>query len=143
MIRNRMLSRTPRPRRNSKSLVFELKLRQMQMRVSPLVRLDTGTVHPDFPTTMLHFWLLTEHQLDSLAYYYHQAAPNPFWAMYPYPICWDFSMCIETKRMEMAKFIGLRVSCPYILKTEDEIAEDARMARIAEDERSRKGFPSY
>lgn len=143
------------------------KLRQMALPLSPLVQLTTGAVHPDFPTNVLQFWLLTDGQLESLAGFYHQAtpagaSPSPWAAQYPCPVRWRSDAPLEDKRRRMGRFIGLRgcespveppVAAPAPspisprasapsrqapahprIKTEEEIARDARMARLAADD---------
>ncbi|KJZ76614.1 hypothetical protein HIM_03950 [Hirsutella minnesotensis 3608] len=121
------------------------KLHQMALPLSPLVQLTTGAVHPHFPRTVLHFWLLTDAQLESLASFYHQRTPSPWSAQYPCPIVWRSDLPLEEKRRRMGKFIGLRgcdaspdmAAVVGVLRSEDEIAEEARLA-AAEDEMWRR-----
>lgn len=89
---------------------FSQKLTQLRLPLAPLVRLTTGTVHPRFPSTLLHFWLLTDAELDSLATFYHQRAPTSAWTTrYPCPVSWPRTgLGIEDKRRKMGRFIGLR-----------------------------------
>lgn len=89
---------------------FTQKLTQLRLPLAPLVRLTTGTVHPRFPPTLLHFWLLTDAELDSLATFYHQRAPACAWtSRYPCPVAWPRTgLGIEDKRRKMGRFIGLR-----------------------------------
>lgn len=89
---------------------FSQKLTQLRLPLAPLVRLTTGTVHPRFPPTLLHFWLLTDAELDSLATFYHQRAPTCAWTTrYPCPVAWPRTgLGIEDKRRKMGRFIGLR-----------------------------------
>lgn len=128
------------------------KLRQMALPLSPLVQLTTGAVHPNFPTNVLQFWLLTDDQLESLAGFYHQTdvAPggrqSPWATQYPCPVRWQSDAPLEVKRRRMGRFIGLRgcespveTSFPHppptaSIKTEEEIAQEARMARLSADE---------
>ncbi|KAM3504795.1 hypothetical protein MY11210_008212 [Beauveria gryllotalpidicola] len=128
------------------------KLRQMALPLSPLVQLTTGAVHPDFPSNVLQFWLLTDAQLEALAAFYHQTvpagarAPSPWAAQYPCPVRWRSDASLESKRRRMGRFIGLRgcetpvdmvapaVGVPKVVKSEEEIALEARMARMAADE---------
>lgn len=134
------------------------KIKQMALPLSPLVQLTTGNVHPDFPATVLHFWLLTDAQLESLASFYHQAKPCPWTTQYPCPIRWKSDATLEEKRRRMGRFIGLRgceapVAAPapvmmhqqQTLKTEEEIAREARQAALAADEEAlrRKTGPWY
>ncbi|KAM3505118.1 hypothetical protein MY10362_003157 [Beauveria mimosiformis] len=137
------------------------KLRQMALPLSPLVQLTTGAVHPDFPSNVLQFWLLTDAQLEALAAFYHQTvpagarAPSPWAAQYPCPVRWRSDASLESKRRRMGRFIGLRgcetpvdvvapaVGVPKVVKSEEEIALEARMARMAADEEAlrRKTMP--
>ncbi|KAJ3494158.1 hypothetical protein NLG97_g4260 [Lecanicillium saksenae] len=121
------------------------KLRQMALPLSPLVQLTTGA-------------------LESLAAFYHQATPkgarpSPWAAQYPCPVRWRSDAPLEDKRRRMGRFIGLRgcespvdiaapaavamaCSSPSVaaaasspaVKTEEEIAREARMARLAADD---------
>lgn len=120
------------------------KLQQMALPLSPLVQLTTGAIHPHFPTNVLQFWLLTDSQLEALAAFYHQSgAPSPWAAQYPCPVHWRSDAPLEEKRRRMGRFIGLR-GCEspvsevpphaHAIKTEDEIAREARMARMAADD---------
>lgn len=121
------------------------KLHQIALPLSPLVQLTTGAVHPHFPRTVLHFWLLTEAQLESLASFYHQRSPSPWSAQYPCPVVWRSDLPLEEKRRRMGKFIGLRGcdSPPDVaavigaLRSEDDIADEARLA-AADDEMWRR-----
>ncbi|KAH7326552.1 hypothetical protein B0I35DRAFT_405770 [Stachybotrys elegans] len=145
-----MHSKAPAPqykmlvrRRIAKNPALELKLQQMSLKLAPLVRVDTGDPHPDFPATVLSFWLLTDDQLEALAHAYHQGTPGPWSALYPCPITWDSSLPIEEKRRKIGKFIGLRgCETPIKIQTEEQIAEDARKASLAaeEDIWRRKGY---
>ncbi|CCE33103.1 hypothetical protein E4U22_000168 [Claviceps purpurea] len=108
------------------------KLHQMALPLSPLVQLTSGAVHPDFPRTVLQFWLLTDSQLESLAHFYHQTTPSSPWSsQYPCPVVWLSDVSLEEKRRRMGKFIGLRgCDTPSWLKSEDEIAAEARLASM-------------
>ncbi len=120
--------------RRSKSPAFQDKLRQMALPLAPLVQLTTGQVHPAFPTTLLNFWLLTDDELEQLAHFYHQRTPCPLTQHYPCPIQWRPDLSLEDKRRKIGRFIGLRgCESPVRVKSEDEILEEARMARLAED----------
>ena len=52
----------------------------------PLLSIETGYPHPDFPKTMLHYHLLTDSQLDDLAHFYHQRTPSWYSMGYPMPV---------------------------------------------------------
>ncbi|CEJ81729.1 hypothetical protein VHEMI01843 [[Torrubiella] hemipterigena] len=132
------------------------KLRQMSLPLSPLVQLTTGAVHPDFPSTVLHFWLLTNDQLESLASFYHQARPSPWSGQYPCPVRWRSDAPLEEKRRRMGRFIGLRGCEPssgpgsprfsaalLASKSDEELMREIRLAAMASDEEAmrRKTFP--
>ncbi|WDK14187.1 hypothetical protein CGRA01v4_05468 [Colletotrichum graminicola] len=95
-------------RRAARNAAFQDKVRQMRLRLAPLVQMSTGAIHPAFPATLLNFWLLTEDQLDDLARFYHQRSPSPWSGQYPCPITWQSGLSLEEKRRKIGKFIGLR-----------------------------------
>lgn len=137
-MRGEMPSQTQVPwiqRRIAKNPELRHKLDQMALSLSPLVQITTGAVHPSFPRTVLQFWLLTDQQLEDLAHFYHQRTPSVLSDHYPCPITWSSDLPLEEKRRKIGKFIGLRgCESPIWLKTEEEIAEEARLARIAQEE---------
>lgn len=95
------------------NLELRWKLEHMTRRLSPLVQVDTGRIHPDFPPHLVSFWLLTHEKLDSLARFYHQYGTTS-WLRYEYPVAarWHAAMGLEEKRGEFGRFIGLR-DCVY------------------------------
>lgn len=133
--------------RAANSPAFAHKLRQMALPLAPLVQLTTGHVHPAFPDTLLNFWLLTDDQLEDLAHFYHQRTPGPWTRHYPCPVPWGPGMSLEDKRRRIGRFIGLRgCDTPVVshfqgesdgldrrYKTEEELIEEARRARVYED----------
>ncbi|KAI1820244.1 hypothetical protein F4861DRAFT_77959 [Xylaria intraflava] len=122
-------------RRAANSAAFKQKLRQMALPLAPLVQLTTGHIHPAFPGTLLNFWLLTDAQLEELAHFYHQRTPCRYTFHYPCPINWSSNMPLEEKRRRIGRFIGLRgCESPVRALTEEQIMEEARRARIAEEE---------
>ncbi|KAI1455726.1 hypothetical protein F4805DRAFT_264742 [Annulohypoxylon moriforme] len=122
-------------RRAAKNAAFREKLRQMALPLAPLVQLTTGEIHPSFSGSLLNFWLLTDAQLEELAHFYHQRTPCRWTFHYPCPIAWSSAMPLEEKRRRIGRFIGLRgCETPIRIKSEDEIREEARQARIAEEE---------
>ncbi|KAI0842084.1 hypothetical protein F5Y06DRAFT_167520 [Hypoxylon sp. FL0890] len=122
-------------RRSAQNAAFREKLRQMALPLAPLVQLTTGEIHPAFPGTLLNFWLLTDAQLEELAHFYHQRTPCRWTFHYPCPIAWNSEMPLEEKRRRIGRFIGLRgCETPIRVKTEEEIMEEARQARISEEE---------
>lgn len=133
-------------RRAASNPALQSKLAEMSLRLSPLVQITTGNVHPAFPRNLLAFWLLTEEQLDSLAHFYHQRTPCQWTWQYPCPVPWPASwrtsggLTIEQKRRKLGRFIGLR-GCetpigelvdPEVAgavgRTEEEIWEEAARA---------------
>ncbi|POR31856.1 Uncharacterized protein TPAR_07935 [Tolypocladium paradoxum] len=129
----------------------------MALPLCPLVQLTTGAVHPHFPRTVLQFWLLTDAQLESLATFYHQRSPSPWSAQYPCPVVWRSDLPLEEKRRRMGKFIGLRgcdvdvavhhpgnVAAAIMgagVRSEDDIADEARLAAADEEVWRRKLSP--
>ncbi|KAI9701655.1 MAG: hypothetical protein M1820_006426 [Bogoriella megaspora] len=97
------------------------KIESLRLTLAPIVPLPTGPSHPEFPKTLLNFWLLTEGQLDSLAHYYHQSTPCVWTNQYPANMNWDVSFFNRTansgqmsekqriaiKRRKFGKFIGM------------------------------------
>ncbi|KAK8049583.1 hypothetical protein PG994_011313 [Apiospora phragmitis] len=122
-------------RRAAENTAFREKVRQMALPLAPLVQLTTGDVHPQFPTTLLNFWLLTDHELESLASFYHQRTPCVWTRHYPCPVLWSPSMPLEEKRRKIGKFIGLRgCETPVNSKSEEQLMEEARQARWRDEE---------
>jgi len=115
--------------------VLAAKIAQMALPLAPLVRVTAGDVHPLFPGTILNYWLLTSDQLDDLAHFYHQRTPCALTWHYPCPVDWKADLTLEGKRRKFGRFIGLRgCETPIIVKTEEEIEEEARRARVDEEE---------
>ncbi|KAI1404689.1 hypothetical protein F4819DRAFT_96509 [Hypoxylon fuscum] len=122
-------------RRAAKNAAFHEKLRQMALPLAPLVQLTTGEIHPAFPGTLLNFWLLTDAQLEEIAHFYHQRTPCRWTFHYPCPIVWSSDMPLEEKRRRIGRFIGLRgCETPIHVKTEEEIMQEARQARLSEED---------
>lgn len=97
---------------------FEETLRYMATPLSPVVNIETGHPHLEFPRNHLAFHLLTSDQLDRLARYYHQVwPPLPATLTYPSEIrAWvgapdAANIDIATKRQRFGHFIGM---WPYI-----------------------------
>ena len=135
-------------RRLRKSPGLRQKLEEMRLSLAPLVQLTTGEVHPDFPPTVLHFWLLTNPQLEAMAHFYHQRTPCRWTACYPCPVSWASDLPLEEKRRKMGKFIGLRgCDTPIWLNTEEEIADEVRRHRLeceeCEEEMWRKKMSTW
>ncbi|RFU32038.1 hypothetical protein B7463_g4313, partial [Scytalidium lignicola] len=126
-------------KRRSQNPHFAPKIAQLGYRLAPLVRVTTGTVHPSFPATVLNYHLLTDSELDDLAEFYHQKTRSRYTSQYPCPVEWRPDLTLADKRRKFGRFIGLRgCDTPIRTKTEEEIMEEARMARLRDD-RERKG----
>lgn len=128
--------RTLRRRRlRARNPALATKIAQMKLQLSPLVRIDNGAIHPWFPLSVLHYWLLTDEQCEALAHFYHQRSPGPWSAHYPCPVEWSSKASLEQKRRRIGRFIGLQgCDSPIKLLTEEEIAERARKASWEEEE---------
>ncbi|KAL7629341.1 hypothetical protein AAE478_000861 [Parahypoxylon ruwenzoriense] len=135
----------PDDQRAAKDAAFREKLRQMALPLAPLVQLTTGEIHPAFPGTLLNFWLLTDEELEELAHFYHQRTPCRWTLHYPCPIAWSSDMPLEEKRRRIGRFIGLRgCETPLRVKSEEEILEEARAARVSDEEEIwRRKLPWY
>ncbi len=120
-----------------RSPAFEAKIRHLALPLAPLVSVPTGPAPPDFPATLLNYWLLTAAQLDDIAHFYHQRTPGPWTQQYPCPIEWRVEASLEEKRRKIGRFIGLRgCESPVRVQSEEEIAEEVRAERerVAEEE---------
>ncbi|RDL36667.1 Uncharacterized protein BP5553_06019 [Venustampulla echinocandica] len=107
----------------------------MALTLQPLVSLADGRYHPDFPLTLLNFWVLTSEQLDDMAHFYHQSTPGDFTSSYPCPVEWRRDAALEDKRRKIGRFIGLRgCETPIREQSEEEIREEMRRAAWMEDE---------
>jgi hypothetical protein len=127
----------------SRNPKLQAKIAQMTLPLAPLVHLTTGEIHPAFPGTILQYWLLTDLQLEELAHFYHQRTPCKFTQHYPKPIVWNCNSTLEEKRRRWGRFMGLRgCDTPPAIKTEEEIWEEARRARLVDEDEmwKRKGM---
>lgn len=77
------------------------------VRISPLSNLG-GYTHGSFPATYLHYWLLTEAQLDSLASFYSQDVQNEWTNQYPKSMRWRADLSLEDKRIQFGRFLGFK-----------------------------------
>ena len=75
--------------------------------LSPLVQVASGLGHPAFPRTILQFCLLTDAQLESMAYFYHQAELSRWTMQYQCPVEWRSDLPLVEKRHKFGEFIGL------------------------------------
>ncbi|KAI4607789.1 hypothetical protein J4E80_009530 [Alternaria sp. BMP 0032] len=97
----------------------------MRLTIAPIVHVETGIPAPEFPSTMLDLFLLTEPQLDALAAYYSQTHSTDLTNQYPQTMDWqqpflDASEALpdnckldELERLKIkmrmfARFIGMR-----------------------------------
>ncbi|KAF2739292.1 hypothetical protein EJ04DRAFT_356495 [Polyplosphaeria fusca] len=65
------------------------KIEQMRLSIAPIVHIETGIAPPEFPSTMLELFLLSEEQLDRMANYYSQITPNHLTFQYPQTMDWS------------------------------------------------------
>ncbi|KAF2013203.1 hypothetical protein BU24DRAFT_232056 [Aaosphaeria arxii CBS 175.79] len=59
------------------------KIKQMRLNIAPIVHIYTGQCPPEFPSTLLELFLLTEDELDSMAHFYAQIYPDETTNLYP------------------------------------------------------------
>lgn len=102
------------------SLQYRRKLAHLTTTLAPLLSITSGTAHPSFPRTILHYHLLTEDQLNELAHHYHQRTPSRFSLCYPLPVVGRWhqggtttgpggeAAKLEDKRRRFGRFVGLR-----------------------------------
>lgn len=100
---------------NTNRLTLSQALAHFRTPLHPLVSTTTGLPHPDFPSTLLSYHVLTSDQLDSLAVHFHQVwPPVPGTAWYPNTITpWIGTphrkrVGLATKRRRFGHFIGLK-----------------------------------
>jgi hypothetical protein len=101
------------------------KISQMRLKIAPIVHVQSGIPPPQFPSTILELFLLTEDQLDAMARYYSQSTPSALTHCYPQTMDWNKSLLTKGKsipeecklsdyerlkvKMRMfARFIGMR-----------------------------------
>ena len=95
------------------------RIANLRLKIAPFVPEPYGgPPHSSYPKMALHFWLLTEDQLDSIAHYYHQSTPNEYTNRYPTAMGWDKAFFarlvnnpakrVEIKRRKFGKFIGIK-----------------------------------
>jgi len=112
-----------------------------------------GAPHPSFPPTLLHYHLLTEDQLDSIARYYHQWVNSPTIWTHSYPTVMDWNaewlesvgqtkgmdVRMHIKKRKFGRFIGLR-GCDTPV---EEAEERERWQRRREEMALKAGNMSY
>jgi hypothetical protein len=101
------------------------KISQMRLNIAPIVHVESGIPPPQFPSTMLELFLLTEDQLDAMARYYSQSTPSALTHCYPQTMDWNKPFLtksesipeecrlsdyerLKVKMRMFAKFIGMR-----------------------------------
>ena len=101
------------------------KISQMRLNIAPIVHAESGIPPPQFPSTMLELFLLTEDQLDAMARYYSQSTPGALTHCYPQTMDWNKPFLakgesipeecrlsdyerLKVKMRMFAKFIGMR-----------------------------------
>ena len=138
----------PRPKPNLTPIIT-----RMQYPLAPLHPMPEGAPHPQFPTSILSYHLLTEAQCDSIARYYHQWVTSPcIWTMgYPTTMDWDHEFLehvgtahgnqtrLDIKRRKVGRFIGLR-GCDT---PTEENEERERWYRRKEEYRIKAGDMGY
>ncbi|CAL8575423.1 hypothetical protein XPA_001346 [Xanthoria parietina] len=81
-----ILPSNPNPTPTPQTLQLRRKLTHLATPLAPLLSITSGTIHPSFPATILHYHLLTSTQLDALAHHYHQRTPCAASLFYPNPV---------------------------------------------------------
>ncbi|KAF3046633.1 hypothetical protein E8E12_011345 [Didymella heteroderae] len=123
---DKFVLRTKKRSLSERNPELALKISQMQLTIAPIVHVVTGLPAPDYPSTMLKLFTLTEAQLDNLAEYYSQShTPTALTYKYPTTIDWNKPVLqndpalpegcklsdIERLKIKMrmfARFIGMR-----------------------------------
>lgn len=103
----------PPPPRHKKHPQFDATVCYFARQLHPLVSTATGLAHPEFPTSLLQYHLLTHAQLDALSIHYHQVFPPvPETTLYPISIKpWigtNESVSLDVKRRRFGQFIGMK-----------------------------------
>jgi hypothetical protein len=110
---------------SNRSPALAHKISEMRLTIAPIVHVETGKPAPEFPSTMLDLFLLTEAQLDALASYYSQTNLTDLTYQYPQIMKWqqpflDMSDSLpencklgdlerlKIKMRMFARFIGMR-----------------------------------
>ncbi|KAJ4382908.1 hypothetical protein N0V86_002135 [Didymella sp. IMI 355093] len=123
---SKLVLRTKKRSLSERNPDLALKISQMRLTIAPIVHVVTGFPAPDFPSTMLRLFTLTEAQLDNLAEYYSQShTPTALTYKYPTTMNWNKPVLqndpslpedcklndIERLKIKMrmfARFIGMR-----------------------------------
>jgi hypothetical protein len=90
--------------RKCANAALQLKIAHMRSRLAPIYPLPQGIPHPSFPQTILQYWLLTEDEIDTLAFYYHQTSPTSQWHnQYPANMRWDPQFLAKPDPLKMSE----------------------------------------
>ncbi|XP_014556369.1 hypothetical protein COCVIDRAFT_62737, partial [Bipolaris victoriae FI3] len=102
------------------------KISQMRLSIAPIVHATSYDAAPSFPRTLLHLFLLTEPQLDTLATFYSQIPPlTHLTSAYPSTMNWSHPFLdtsdelpddcklsklerVKVKMRMFARFVGMR-----------------------------------
>lgn len=77
------------------------KISHMRLTIAPIVHVVTGIPPPEFPSTLLQLFLLTEEQLDTMAQYYSQTVQNEETDLYPQKMDWNRPLLARAKEGEI------------------------------------------
>lgn len=125
LIERRLHQKRTEMKLSTRNSSLAAKISQMRLTIAPIVHVETGKPAPDFPSTMLSLFLLTEAQLDALAMFYSQTHCSELTFQYPITMNWAhpfLDKCenlpddcrlddVERLRVKMrmfARFIGMR-----------------------------------
>lgn len=130
------------------------KISQMRLSIAPIVHVETGLPAPEYPSTMLQLFLLTEGQLDRIARFYSQSTPNALTYEYPQLMDWSLPfLCkdpslpdncklneqerLKVKMRMFARFIGMQGAETPIWEYERqvEILQNKIAKTVAEEEK--------
>jgi hypothetical protein len=125
------------PESNARPSVHTRRFKHLLRPLCPLLSVETGLPHPDFPQTLLHYHLLSDSQLDELAHFYHQRTPGEHSMDYPMPVVarWWAPAEQELEEGEIDEMEDVR----KILGTMD----DQRSAEVAGIEEKRRRFGRF
>lgn len=120
----------------SKVPIHKRRFGHLLHQLCPLLSIETGLPHPDFPRTILHYHLLSEEQLDSLAHFYHQRTPGEYSLGYPMPVVarWWAPTNQELEEGEIDEMAEIR----RVMQLAEQEEEDKNVATV-EDKRRRFG----
>ncbi|KAL8794272.1 MAG: hypothetical protein Q9195_003098, partial [Heterodermia aff. obscurata] len=116
----------------SSSPTFPSRLQHLRTPLRPLISITTGLPHPLFPSSLLHYHLLTATDLDELAHYYHQRTPSEFSFGYPLPVVqrWHIPAPPTASDEQMKDIQGLLFSSSDVNGTAELEAKRRRFGRF-------------